>query len=53
VTVDDVKCFDKFCNLKSFVGCVQYDEGFKLRRLVTSGSNTFRTTVMQTDIRVA
>jgi hypothetical protein len=29
VIVDDVKCFDQFCNLKTFVECAQNDEDFK------------------------
>jgi hypothetical protein len=51
VLVDDVKCFDQFCNLKTFVLSAQNDD-FKTVS-VMGGLNTFRRAVMQTAIRVA
>jgi hypothetical protein len=50
VIVDDVKCFDQFRNLKTFVQSVQNSEDFKVRQLVTIGLNAFRRVVTLTTI---
>jgi hypothetical protein len=50
VMVDDVKCFNQFCNLKTFVEVFRTTKISKVRRLVISGLNTFRRVVTHTAI---